>query len=82
MFADCDWQLTTSDPFACTALQVMQSTLSPSTFRLLTSILRTVNNVLGGISFVVLAKVFGVQSSAGDDKKTCAKALPAAAKER
>ncbi len=74
-------QLTTSQTLCFLLLQVMQSTLSPSTFRLLTSILRTVNNVLGGISFVVLAKVFGVQSSAGDEKKTCAKALPVAAKE-
>ena len=73
--------VTTSDCLlARSSSQVMQSTMSPSTFRLLTSILRTVNNVLGGISFVVLAKVFGVQSSAGDEKKTCAKALPAAAK--
>ena len=59
--------------------QVMSAQLSPTAFRALTSVLRTANNVLGGISFVILAKVFGVQSSAGDARKTSAKALPAAA---
>ena len=61
------------------ALQVMSAQLSPTAFKALTSVLRTFNNVLGGISFVILAKVFGVQSSAGDQRKTTAKALPAAA---
>jgi hypothetical protein len=56
-------------------LQVLQSKLSPGTFRVLTSLIRTVNNILGGISFVVLAKVFGAQSSAGDEKKQSAKAI-------
>ena len=55
-------------------LQVMQTRLSPGSFRVLTSLVRTLNNMLGGISFVVLAKVFGAQSSAGDQKKKSAKA--------
>ncbi len=57
--------------------QVMQPRLGPGGFKVLTSLLRTANNILGGISFVVLAKVFGVQSSAGDQKKSTAKASSA-----
>ncbi len=49
--------------------QVAQAKMSPGTFKVLTSLIRTLNNILGGISFVVLAKVFGVQSSQGDEKK-------------
>ncbi|BDA48866.1 Protein RETICULATA-RELATED 3, chloroplastic [Coccomyxa sp. Obi] len=56
---------------------VMQPRLGPGSFKVLTSLLRTANNILGGISFVVLAKVFGVQSSAGDQKKSSAKASSA-----
>ena len=48
--------------------------MSPGTFKVLTSLIRTLNNILGGISFVVLAKVFGVQSSQGDEKKDVEKA--------
>jgi len=36
-------------------------------FRLFSSLLRTGNNVVGGISFVFLAKLMGVQRSQGDD---------------
>ena len=39
--------------------------MPPGVFKLLTSLLRTANNILGGISFVTLAKITGVQSSAG-----------------
>jgi hypothetical protein len=35
----------------------MSARLSPTAFKALTSVLRTANNILGGISFVVLAKV-------------------------
>ena len=49
--------------------------MSPGTFKVLTSLVRTVNNILGGISFVVLAKVFGVQSSQGDERKDGEKAV-------
>ncbi len=57
--------------------QVMQPRLGTGSFKVLTSLMRTANNILGGISFVVLAKVFGVQSSAGDQKKSTAKASAA-----
>ena len=36
-------------------------------FRVLSSGVRTGNNILGGISFVLLAKVMGVQQSQGDE---------------
>lgn len=35
-----------------------------SAFRVVTSVVRSANNVVGGISFVTLAKLFGVQKSA------------------
>lgn len=47
--------------------------MSPLLFKILTSLLRTGNNVVGGISFVTLAKLFGVQSSKGDEVKQVAK---------
>jgi hypothetical protein len=47
--------------------------MSPGLFKLLTTALRMGNNVLGGISFVTLAKLFGVQSSQGDAVKEVAK---------
>ncbi|KAK9862832.1 hypothetical protein WJX84_002591 [Apatococcus fuscideae] len=46
---------------------VMQPALGPTTFKVLTSVLRTINNVAGGISFVLLAKMAGVQSAATAD---------------
>ena len=58
----------------CQTMQVAQARMSPGTFKVLTSLIRTLNNILGGISFVVLAKVFGVQSSQGDEKKDVEKA--------
>ena len=59
---------------SCAHVQVAQARMSPGTFKVLTSLIRTLNNILGGISFVVLAKVFGVQSSQGDEKKDVEKA--------
>ncbi len=56
------------------ALQVAQARMAPGSFKVVTSLTRTLNNILGGISFVVLAKVFGVQSSQGDEKKDVEKA--------
>lgn len=44
--------------------QAVAKQLSPATFRLLTSLLRTGNNVLGGLSFVTLARLTGVQAVA------------------
>ncbi|KAK9827609.1 hypothetical protein WJX81_005832 [Elliptochloris bilobata] len=49
---------------------VAQPAMPPGVFKLVTSLLRTANNILGGISFVTLAKITGVQFSAGDDKKS------------
>ena len=57
----------------CWPLQVAQPSMSPLLFKILTSVLRTGNNVVGGISFVTLAKLFGVQSSKGDEVKQVAK---------
>ncbi|KAK9828962.1 hypothetical protein WJX72_003058 [[Myrmecia] bisecta] len=53
---------------------VVQPAVPAGVFKLLTSLLRTGNNLLGGVSFVTLAKLFGVQSSAGDAIKTQVKA--------
>lgn len=43
--------------------QVVSSLVSPSAFRVLTFTYRTMNNVLGGMSFVTLAKLMGVQKT-------------------
>lgn len=43
---------------------VLQPMVPQSAFRLMTTLVRTANNVIGGISFVTIAKVFGVQKSA------------------
>lgn len=53
-------------------LQVAQPSMNPLVFKIFTSVLRTGNNVVGGISFVTLAKLFGVQSSKGDEVKQVA----------
>eukprot|EP00884_Botryococcus_braunii_P007961 jgi/Botrbrau1/17166/Bobra.0157s0060.2 len=53
---------------------VVQPLLSRGVFKLYSSGLRAFNNIIGGMSFVTLAKLFGVQSSAGDEIKTSAKA--------
>ncbi len=42
----------------------VQPVLPPAAFRLGTVVLRTVNNAIGGVSFVMIAKLFGVQKSA------------------
>ncbi len=47
--------------------------MNPVVFKIFTSLVRTANNVVGGISFVTLAKLFGVQSSKGDEVKQVAK---------
>ena len=47
--------------------------MNPLVFKIFTSVLRTGNNLGGGISFVTLAKLFGVQSSKGDKVKQVAK---------
>lgn len=43
---------------------VLQPIMSPGVFRLFTSAIRGFNNALGGVSFVLLAKLFGVQKAA------------------
>ena len=35
-----------------------------SAFRVFTSVIRGLNNAVGGISFVIIAKLFGVQKAA------------------
>ena len=55
-------------------LQVLQPRMSAMPFRVLTSLVRTGNNILGGVSFVLLAKVMGVQQSQGDEAKEQEKA--------
>ena len=49
--------------------QVLQPRMPPGLFKAFTSLLRTANNIIGGMSFVTLAKIVGVQASAGDEKK-------------
>lgn len=51
---------------------VAQPSMNPVVFKIFTSVVRTANNVVGGISFVTLAKLFGVQSSKGDEVKQVA----------
>ena len=55
-------------------LQVLQPRMGAMPFRVLTSLVRTGNNILGGVSFVLLAKVMGVQQSQGDEAKEQEKA--------
>jgi hypothetical protein len=43
---------------------VVQPVLPSGAFRLLTSVVRGVNNAAGGMSFVLLAKLLGVQKAA------------------
>lgn len=56
-----------------TALQALQPAMSPGLFKALSVLVRTGNNVVGGISFVLLAKLFGVQTSQGDAVKEVAR---------
>lgn len=46
---------------------VVQPVLPAGAFRILTSIVRGLNNVVGGISFVVIARGLGVQKAAAQD---------------
>lgn len=50
---------------------IVQPLLPQGAFRIVTSLVRSANNVLGGISFVTIAKVFGVQKSAGSEPADC-----------
>lgn len=43
---------------------ILQPRMSTGAFRLFTSLIRGGNNAVGGVSFVMLAKLFGVQKSA------------------
>ncbi len=45
-------------------LQVLQPRMPSSLFRIFTSIIRGLNNMAGGISFVMIAKALGVQKAA------------------
>lgn len=45
-------------------LQVLQPMMPSSVFRILTSVVRGVNNMVGGTSFVFIAKALGVQKAA------------------
>ena len=46
------------------APQVLQPLIPSSIFRIYSFLLRSANNVVGGISFVMLARILGVQKSA------------------
>ena len=50
---------------------IIQPLVPQSTFRLITSLVRSANNVVGGISFVTIAKVFGVQKGADSEDDCC-----------
>jgi hypothetical protein len=43
---------------------ILQPRMSTGAFRLFTSVIRGANNAVGGVSFVMLAKLFGVQKAA------------------
>lgn len=45
-------------------VQVLQPRMPSGAFRALTSVVRGANNMVGGISFVIIAKLFGVQKAA------------------
>jgi hypothetical protein len=45
-------------------VQVLQPLLPSSVFRIFTSVVRGLNNMVGGISFVMVAKALGVQKAA------------------
>lgn len=46
--------------------QVLAPAIPPSAFKALSTIIRLLNNIVGGMSFVTLAKIFGVQKSSED----------------
>lgn len=41
--------------------------MGPTQFRIVTSIMRTANNALGGVSFVTLARLTGVQAAGSSE---------------
>ncbi len=41
--------------------------IPPSAFKALSTVIRLLNNIVGGMSFVTLAKLFGVQEDAKAD---------------
>lgn len=47
-------------------VQVLQPRLGGSTFKALSTLIRLLNNIVGGMSFVTLAKIAGVQKSGED----------------
>jgi hypothetical protein len=47
---------------------VIQPMVPQGAFRLITSVVRSANNVIGGISFVMIAKMFGVQKGADSEE--------------
>lgn len=40
--------------------------MHPSAFKAFSTVIRLLNNIVGGMSFVMLAKMFGVQKSSED----------------
>ena len=53
----------------CFGVQALQPKLPGVPFRIVTSVVRTINNLIGGVSFVMIAKMLGAQASAGDEVK-------------
>jgi hypothetical protein len=47
-------------------VQVLAPAMPPSAFKALSAVVRLLNNIVGGMSFVMLAKMFGVQKSSED----------------
>lgn len=45
-------------------LQVLQPIMPSTLFRIFTSVVRGLNNMVGGVSFVMIAKALGVQKAA------------------
>lgn len=53
-------------PAAC-CLQVLQPMLSSALFRVYTPLVRGVNNLAGGMTYVMLVKALGVQKAAKEE---------------
>jgi hypothetical protein len=47
-------------------VQVLAPAIPPSAFKAFSTVIRLLNNIVGGMSFVMLAKMFGVQKSSED----------------
>lgn len=47
--------------------RILSNVMPIGVFRVYSTAIRTLNNILGGISFVTLARLFGVQKAAGSD---------------